>query len=62
MVEDGAFSHKIDYFTIYNEILNIEGPQNQFDGASAVEGLLSTGPTPSSLMYLKQALLLVSTM
>ena len=25
MVEDGAFSHKIDYFTICEEILNLKG-------------------------------------
>ena len=25
MVEDGAFSHKIDYVTIFKEILNLEG-------------------------------------
>ena len=65
MVEDGAFSHKIDYVTIFLEILNLEGHQNRntgsrvtaillnvwilpIGGASAVEGLLSTGPTPSS--------------
>ncbi len=65
MVTDGAFSHKIDYVTIFLEILNLEGHQNRITGlkvtaillngwilpiggASAVEGLLSTGPTPSS--------------
>ena len=64
MVEDGAFSHKIDYVTIFLEILNLEGHQNRITGsrvtvillngwilpiggASAVEGLLSMGPTPS---------------
>ena len=25
MVEDGDFSHKIDYFTIFKDILNLEG-------------------------------------
>ena len=60
MVEDGAFSHKIDYVAIFLEILNFEGYQNlitgsrvtfillnvlilPIDGASAVEGLQSTG-------------------
>ena len=68
MVEDGAFSHKIDYVTIFLEILNLEGHQNcntglrvmaillkgwilPIGGASAMEGLLSTGPTPSSFLY-----------
>ena len=65
MVEDCAFSHKIDYVTIFKEILNLEGHQNCITGArvtaislngwilpSAVEGLLSTGPTPSSFLNL----------
>ena len=67
MVEDGAFSHKIDYVALFWEILNFEGHQNcttgsivmaillnglilPIGGASAVEGLLSTGPSPSSLL------------
>ena len=67
LVEDGAFSHKIDYVTIFWEILNLEGHPNRITGlrdaaillnwwilpiggASAVEGLLSTEPTPSSLV------------
>ena len=65
MVEDGAFSNKIDKVTILWEILNCKGQPNcitgsrvtavllngwilPFGGASVVEGLLSTGPTPSS--------------
>ena len=62
MVEDGGFSHKIDYVTIFYEILNREGLLNRITGsrvllngwilpiggASVVESLLSTGPTPSS--------------
>ena len=57
--------HKIDYVTIFQEILNLEGHLNcitglrdmviflnrgivPIGGASAVEGLLSTRPTPSS--------------
>ena len=62
MVEDGAFSHKIDYGIYFKEILNLKGHHNCTTGsgvtaillnglgASAVEGLLSTGPTPSSLI------------
>ena len=66
VIGDGAFSHEIDYITIFWEILNCEGHQGcitgsrvmaillngwtlSIGGASAVEGLLSTGPTPSSL-------------
>ena len=58
MVEDGAFSHKINYVTMFLEILNLAGHPNcitvsrvtailPIGGASAVEGLLSTRPTPS---------------
>ena len=65
IVEDGAFSHKIDYVTIFRKILSLEGHPNRITdsrntaillngrilpigGAPPVEGLLSTGPTPSS--------------
>ena len=71
MVEDGAFSRKIDYVAIFWEILNLEGHQNRTNGsrvtsiflnglmlpiggASAKEGLLSTGPTPSILKIFEQ--------
>ena len=60
MVRNGAFSHKIDYITIFSEILNLKGHPNciagsivtvillngwilHVGGASAVEGLRSTG-------------------
>ena len=58
MVGDGAFSHKIGYVTIFFKRLNIEGHPNCITGsrvtalnewilpnggASAVEGLQSTG-------------------
>ena len=67
IVGDGASSHKIDYVSKFQEILNFKGHQNRITGSrvtaillnwwilpiaggtSAVEGLLSTGPTPSSL-------------
>ena len=32
MVEDGAFSHNIDYVTIFLEILHLEGHQNLSTG------------------------------
>ena len=32
MVEDGAFSHKIDLFTIFLESLNLKGHQNHITG------------------------------
>ena len=60
MVEDGAFSHKMNYIAIFWEILNLKGHQYRITvsrvttillngwilpigGASAVEGLRSTG-------------------
>ena len=60
MVGDGAFSHKIDWVSIFEEILNFEGHPSHITGseataillngrilpiggASAVEGLRSTG-------------------
>ena len=75
MVGDGAFSHKIDYVTIFVEILNLKGHLHCITGlrvkaillngwilpmgvASAVEGLLSTGPTPSSFKLQPQFFLL----
>ena len=33
MVEDGAFSHEIDYVTIFLEILNLEGYPNHITGS-----------------------------
>ena len=35
MVEDGAFSHKIDYVKILEEILNLEGHPNCITGSQA---------------------------
>ena len=63
MLEDGAFSHEINYLTIVSEILNLEGHPIcitgsrvtaillngwilPISGASAVEGLQSTGLKP----------------
>ena len=31
MVEHGAFSHKIDYITIFKEILNLQGHPNRIN-------------------------------
>ena len=39
MVKNGAFSHKIDYITIFDEIQNVEGHQNCITGAR-VTGIL----------------------
>ena len=33
MVENGAFSHKLDYITIFEEILNLERHQNHTTGS-----------------------------
>ena len=42
MEEDGAFSHKIDYVTIFKEILNSEGHPNCITG-SKVTLILQSG-------------------
>ena len=41
MVADGAFSHKIDYVTMFNEILNHEGHQNHITGSKVTAILLN---------------------
>ena len=41
MVEDGAFSHKIDYLTIFQEILNLEGHQYRVTGSKGLAILLN---------------------
>ena len=41
MVEDGAFSHKIDCITIILEILNLEGHQNNTTGSRVAAILLN---------------------
>ena len=41
MVEDGAFSHKIDYVTIYKEILNREVHLNRPTGSKVTVILLN---------------------
>ena len=33
MIEDGAFSHKVDYVTIYYEIINLKGHPNRITGS-----------------------------
>ena len=33
MVRNGAFSHKIDYLTIFKDILNLEGHKNCIAGS-----------------------------
>ena len=63
MFEDGAFSHKIDYEILNLEghpncitgsrvtAILLNGWILPIGGTSPVEGLLSTGPTPTSLLY-----------
>ena len=41
MVGNGAFSHKIDYFTIYLEILNLEVHPNCITGSQVTAILLN---------------------
>ena len=41
MVEDGAFSHKIDYIIIFQEILNFEGHTNRITGSKVMAILLN---------------------
>ena len=41
MVEDGAFSHKIDHVTIFKEILNLEGHLKRITGSKFTAILLN---------------------
>ena len=41
MVEDGGFSHKIDYDTIFKEILNLEGHPSCRNGSKVTVILLN---------------------
>ena len=41
MVEDGAFSHKINYFTILKEIINLEEHPNHITGSKVTAILLN---------------------
>ena len=41
MVEDGAFGHKIDYITIFRDILNLKGHQNCITGPKVTAFLLN---------------------
>ena len=41
MVEDGAFSHKIDYATNDKEVLNLEGHPNRITGSRVTAILLN---------------------
>ena len=41
MVEDGDFSHKIDYVTIFKEILNRKGHPNRITGSNLTVILLN---------------------
>ena len=50
MVENGALSHKIDYITIFEEILNLEGHQNRNTGSRVMlkGGILPIGGVASA--------------
>ena len=55
MVADGAFSHKVDYFTIYKEILNPKGHPNCMTGSKVMAILLNwwilpVGGVPSGMV------------
>ena len=41
MVEDGGFNHKIDYVTIFKEILNPRGHPNCITGSKVTAILLN---------------------
>ena len=41
MVEDGAFSHNIDYVTIFKEIINLAGHPNCITGSNVTAILLN---------------------
>ena len=41
MVRNGAFSHKIYYITIFQEILNLQGHQNRITGSRVMLILLN---------------------
>ena len=45
-VADGAFSNKIDYVTIFKEILNPEGHPNRITGSKVTAILLNGGFCP----------------
>jgi hypothetical protein len=46
MVEDGAFSHKRDYVTIFKEILNLEGHPNRINSSKVTAILLNGWALP----------------
>ena len=41
MVEEGAFSHKVDYFTIFEWNLNLEGYPNRINSSRVTAILLN---------------------
>ena len=45
-VADGAFKHKVDYVTIFKEILNPEGHPNRITGSKVTTILLNGGFCP----------------
>ena len=47
MVKDGASIHKIDYVTIFLEILNLKVPQNPITGSKVTAILLNRFNLPT---------------
>ena len=43
MVKDGAFTHEIDYVSIFLEILNLEGHLNRVIGSKVTASLVNGG-------------------
>ena len=41
MIEDGAFSHEIDYVTLFKEILNLKGHPNCITGLKGMANFLN---------------------
>ena len=46
MVEDGALSHKIDYFPIFQTNLNLEGHLNRFTASKVTAIFVNGGIIP----------------
>ena len=46
-VKEGAFSHKIDYVSIFEEILNLDGHLNRFINSKVSAIFVNKGILPS---------------
>ena len=58
MVDDGAFSHKIDYDTTFKKILNLEGHPNRITGTKVTAILLNGWILPIGGVSVVEALLI----